>query len=152
MHTQLLALERLVEDNNTTATESLLQLILELQTASASISDLTKGADSQTSQLASLKLEVARLKSVEEEERKEVVERLESLEGARLGREDLATAFQEEMEKSVGSDTSVLWLWLSQVSSVEESHYSRPITTSSGKVRQTYAIGNHMTHLSWATR
>ena len=60
-----------MEDNNTTVTESLLQLILELQTASASISDLTKGADSQTSQLASLKSEVARLKSVEEEERKE---------------------------------------------------------------------------------
>ncbi|CAI7988783.1 hypothetical protein GBAR_LOCUS51 [Geodia barretti] len=133
---KLLALERLVEDNNTTATESLLQLILELQTASASISDLTKGADSQTSQLASIKSEVARLKSVEEEERKEVVERLESLEGARLGREDLATAFQEEMEKSVGSDTSVLWLWLSQ--ELEKAGEERAVSTS-GLTRKVWA-------------
>jgi SUN domain-containing protein 1/2 len=125
---KLLALEKLVEDNNTTVTESLLQLILELQAASASISDLTKGADSQASQLASLKSEVARLKSVGEEERMEVVGRLEALEGARLGREDLATAFQEEMEKSVGSDTSVLWLWLSQ--ELEKAGEERAVSTS----------------------
>ena len=106
----------MVEDNNATVSESLLQLILELQTASASISDLTKGADSQSSQLASLKAEVLQLKSVGEEERRKVAERLDTLEGASLSREDLAKAFQEEMERSVGSNTSVLWLWLSQVS------------------------------------
>ena len=104
-----------MEDNNTTVTESLLQLILELQTASESIRELTKGADSQASQLASLKAEVSQLKAVGEKERREVVGRLESLEGAALSRDDLARAFTEEMEKSVGSNSSVLWMWLSQV-------------------------------------
>ena len=112
---QLLALEKVVEDNNNTITVSLLQLVLELQTASASIEGLTRGADSQASQLASLKEEVSQLRSVGEEEKREVVERLESLEGAGLEREEVAKVFQEEMEKSVGSNSSVLWMWLSQV-------------------------------------
>jgi SUN domain-containing protein 1/2 len=43
-----------------------------------------------------------------------VVGRLEALEATGLSREDLARAFQEEMEKSVESNTSVLWMWLSQ--------------------------------------
>ena len=104
-----------MEDNNATVTESLLQLILDLQRASASINDLTKGADSQAGQLASLKAEVARLTSVGEEDRREVVGRLEALEAASLDREALARAFEEEMQKSVGSNTSILWTWLSRV-------------------------------------
>ena len=109
---QLLALEKIVDNK---IRVSLFQLVLELQTASASIEGLTRGADSQASQLASLKEEVSQLRSVGEEEKREVVERLESLEGAGLDREEVAKVFQEEMEKSVGSNSSVLWMWLSQV-------------------------------------
>ena len=106
---QLLALEKTVDNK---IRVSLFQLVLELQTASASIEGLTRGADSQ---LASLEEEVSQLRSVGEEEKREVVERLDVLEGAGLDREEVAKVFQEEMEKSVGSNSSVLWMWLSQV-------------------------------------
>ena len=94
---------------------SLLQLILELQTASASISSLASEAETHSTQLSALKTEVAQLRSVGEEERREVVERLEALEAASLSREDMVKVFEQEMETSVGTNTSVLWKWLSQV-------------------------------------
>ena len=52
-----------------------------------------------------------------EEERRKMIERLEGLEAAGLTAEDMARVFGEEMDKSVENRESVLWLWLSEVSS-----------------------------------
>lgn len=113
---QVAALKKLVDDNNTTLTESIVSLILDLQWASRSIENLRKDSVSHTSHLTTLKTEITNLKSIEEEERRKVVERLEVLESAKLSHEDLAKAFQEEIEKSVSNNTSVIWTWLHQVS------------------------------------
>lgn len=111
---EVAALKKLVDDNNTTLTESIVSLILDLQWASRSIENIRKDSVSHTSHLTTLKTEVTNLKSIEEEERRKVVERLEVLESAKLSHEDLAKAFQEEIEKSVSNNTSVIWTWLHQ--------------------------------------
>lgn len=115
---QFSSLERLIEGNNHTLTEALLQLVSDLQASSSNINDLTTKVDSQSRHLASLGVEVHQVTEAMERVKESMSVRLEEVKkemGAGLTEEDVARVFAEEMDKSVENRTSVLWLWLSEV-------------------------------------
>jgi SUN domain-containing protein 1/2 len=111
---QLLSLEKLIGSNNSTITETLLQLISDLQASATTVAGLTSGVESQSRQLASLEVEVRRVSVAVEEVSENLTRRLEEVEGAGLSDEDMARVFAEEMDKSVENTSSVLWVWLSK--------------------------------------
>ena len=51
-----------------------------------------------------------------EEVKKNLTQRLDEVEGAGLSEEDMARVFGEEMDKSIKNNSSVLWVWLKEVS------------------------------------
>ena len=102
---QFSALEALIERNNYTITETLLQLTSNLHTSSASISSLMNGAKS-------LEAVIQQLSVATEETRGNMAQRLDTVEGAALSEEDIARVFAEEMDKSTKNSESILWVWL----------------------------------------
>ena len=113
---QFSSLEKLIVSNNSTITEILLQLISDLQTSATTVAGLKSEAETQSRQLASLEVEVQMMLATMEEVKKNLTQRLDEVEGAGLSEEDMARVFGEEMDKSIKNNSSVLWVWLKEVS------------------------------------
>ena len=115
---QFSSLKSLIEGNNSTLTEALLQLVSDLQASSSNIKGLATRVESQSRHLASLGVEVHQVTEAMEQVKESMSVRLEEMKmetGEGLTEEDVARVFAEEMDKSVENRTSVLWLRLSEV-------------------------------------